>query len=396
MATRNGSGRKRVNGKGDGKKRAAPKAKKRAASPPPPKALPGARSLVPRSTSMVRAGKVLVTGGTGFLGAHLLEQLVGAGERNLRVVTTRPPDWLEGLGVEVLEGSLTSPEVCERAVGGCERIYHLAGKVSRDPDEKRAMFELHVDATRTLLEAAARAGVRRVVLASTSGTIAVTADGKQIPDESWPTPMDLISRWPYYASKAYQENAAREVCAKAGIELISVHPSLLLGPGDARLSSTEDVLRFLGRKIPTMPSGGLSFVDARDAAGVLRAAMEQGRPGERYLCGSYNYTFREFFGRLERLTGVAAPRWSLPTRWVAPAARLMESFYEKLGKAPPVDATSAEMGEYFWYLDSTRARQELGFTPRDPTETLADTVRYLREHFLPGDDALSPRSHSRA
>lgn len=370
---------------GDGRGRAAAK---KPEAPPPPRALPPARALVPRSRAVARTALTLITGGTGFLGAHLLEHLLATGVGPLRVVTTGAPKWLTELGVEIIEGSLTAPEVCARAVAGARRIFHLAGKVSRDPAEQRAMYEIHVEATRQLLEAAARAGTERVVLAGTSGTIAVTADGKAAPDETHAEPTDIISRWPYYASKAYQDRVALGICAQANIELVTLHPSLLLGPGDARLSSTEDVLRFLGRKIPTRPSGGLSFVDVRDCAVAFAAAMDRGKPGERYLLGGHNMKFDEFFGRLERISGVRAPWLRLPTGWVKPAARWMERLYEAFDRAAPVDAQSAEMGEYFWYTDSKKARAELGFAPRDATETLADTVRYLRERFMPGGGAF--------
>ncbi len=363
-----------------------------AGEPPPPKALPPSRALVPRSRAVARTALTLVTGGTGFLGAHLLEHLLAQGTGPLRVVTSRAPKWLSELGVEVIEGSLTAPEVCARAVSGARRIFHLAGKVSRDPDAQRAMYEVHVDATRHLLEAAARAGAERVVLAGPSGTLAVTADGKATPDESHPEPTEIISRWPYYASKAYQDRVARGICAQANIELVTVHPSLLLGPGDQRLSSTEDVLRFLGKKIPTLPSGGLSFVDVRDCAAVLATAMDRGKPGERYLVGGHNLTFEDFFGRLERISGVRAPWLKLPTRWVKPAARWMERLYDAFDRTAPVDAESAEMGEYFWYTDSSKARAELDFAPRDPTETLADTVRYVRERFMPDGGAFLSKS----
>ncbi len=376
-----------------GKEEAAPKAGKQASGESQKqKALPPARALVPRSRAVARTALTLVTGGTGFLGAHLLEHLLARGAGPLRVVTTGAPKWLSELGVEVIEGSLTSPEVCARAVAGVRHIFHLAGKVSRDPDQQRAMYEVHVDATRHLLEAAARAGTERVVLAGTSGTIAVTTDGKVTPDESSPEPTDIISRWPYYASKAYQDRVARGICAQANIELVTVHPSLLLGPGDARLSSTEDVLRFLGKKIPTLPSGGVSFVDVRDCAAAVAAAMALGKPGERYLVGGHNMTFEEFFGRLERVSGVRAPWLKLPTRWVKPAARFMERLYEAFDRAAPVDAESAEMGEFFWYTDSQKARTELEFCPRDPTETLADTVRYVRERFMPDGGAFLAKS----
>ena len=108
--------------------------------------------------------------------------------------------------------------------------------------------------------------MKSIVLASTSGTIAVTEDGEIVPDESYPPPLDIVSRWPYYASKLYQEMAALERFNGKGLRLVIMNPSLLLGPGDERLSSTKVVLDFMARKISAVPTGGLSFVDARDAA----------------------------------------------------------------------------------------------------------------------------------
>src|SRR5689334_18786136 len=122
--------------------------------------------------------KILITGGTGFLGKHLLSQLLERGETDLRVMTTGSIAASLDQSIEVLKGSLTSREDADRAVEGIESIYHLAGKVSRNPDEKREMYAIHVDGTRILCEAAKKAGVRRIVLASTSGTIAITKTGK--------------------------------------------------------------------------------------------------------------------------------------------------------------------------------------------------------------------------
>src|SRR5919197_3791063 len=324
----------------------------------------------------------LVTGGTGFLGSHLVRLLVTEGVRPLRVLTTNAPSWLEELGVEALEGSITSPEAVARAVEGVAEVYHLAGRVSREREDAHEMYRLHVEGTRVLCEAAARAGVRSMVLASTSGTIAVTKDGDLIPDEDWPTPLEIISRWPYYASKLYQERVALENFFGKGRRLVVMNPSLLLGPGDERLSSTKVVLDFLARKIPTVPKGGLSFVDARDAARAFYGAMQAGAHGERYLLGAANWTFEKFFGRLERITKVPAPFISLPSKLAVAGARGLSSLFRQWKLAPPVEPTEIEMAEYFWYLDASKAQTELGFAPRDPAETLLDTVNYVRENFL--------------
>jgi dihydroflavonol-4-reductase len=161
-----------------------------------------------------------------------------------------------------------------------------------------------------------------------------------------------------------------------------MNPSLLLGPGDERLSSTRVILDFLSRKIPVVPKGGLSFVDVRDAAQAFRVAARQGVHGERYLLGAANWTFAEFFGRLERLTKVPAPFLSLPSIVAVNGARAVSSLFRKWKLAPPVEPDEIEMAEYYWYLDSGKAERELSFRPRETSDTLLDTVNYVRDHFL--------------
>jgi dihydroflavonol-4-reductase len=142
------------------------------------------------------------------------------------------------------------------------------------------------------------------------------------------------------------------------------------------------VLDFLGRKIPYMPGGGLNFVDARDAAAAFISALEKGRHRERYLLGAANLTFPEFFGRLERLSGVQAPMLKVPKKLAMAGSTMIESVFKNWGKASPVASKEVEQAEYFWYFDSTKAEEELGFAPRDPQATLNDTISYLRREFL--------------
>jgi dihydroflavonol-4-reductase len=150
--------------------------------------------------------------------------------------------------------------------------------VDFDPAEPRALYELHVEGTRRLLDACVAAGVKRVVLASSSGTIAVSRE-ERIATEADHHPIGVVAGWPYYLSKIYQEKTALRVHRESGLPVVVLNPSLLLGPGDARLSSTDVVFKFLERRVPAMPSGGLSFVDVRDAARAFAAALTRGRPG---------------------------------------------------------------------------------------------------------------------
>jgi dihydroflavonol-4-reductase len=327
----------------------------------------------------------LITGGTGFLGSHLVKQLVAEGAKDIRVMATSIPDWLVDLGVEPFQGSVTNAGEVKRAVAGIKEIYHLAGRVSREREESREMYKVHVDGTRLLCEAARAGGVKTIVLSSTSGTIAVTEKGEVTPDEAFPPPLEIISRWPYYASKSYQEMAALERFSGKGLRLVIMNPSLLLGPGDERLSSTKVVLDFMARKIGAVPSGGLSFVDARDAAIAFRVAMKKGRHGERYLLGAANWNFERFFGRLERLTKISAPRLALPAKLVVTGSHIVDTLFKQWNFASPVEPGAVEMAQYFWYLNCNKAARELSFKPRDPGETLQDTVTYLRKNFLGGE-----------
>ena len=165
------------------------------------------------------------------------------------------------------------------------------------------MNRIHVEGTRLLCEAAKENKVKNFILASSSGTSAITEDG-EITDETYPQPVEILTKWAYYASKYYQEKTALRAFQDKGERLVILNPSLLFGAGDERLSSTKVVLDFMAKKLPITPTGGLNFVDARDAAGAFFNALEKGRHRERYLarrgqldgCRIFR-TARKTFGR---------------------------------------------------------------------------------------------------
>jgi dihydroflavonol-4-reductase len=323
--------------------------------------------------------RVLVTGATGFLGRHLIPLLV---DRGLEVVALCRSDSTEAaaLGTTVKRGDVLDAASVRAAAEGCDGVFHLAGKVSRRPEDAEGLYRVHVDGTKVTLDACRAAGVRRAVIASTSGVVAVSEDAGDVRDEKADAPMALLQRWPYYRSKLYAERAALDRSGP-GFEVVSVNPTLLLGPGDLNGSSTGDVVNFLEGRIPFVPAGGMSFVDARDAAEALVLAWDRGRAGERYLVSAQNLTIEAFLGKLERISGIAAPRLKTPRSMLF--ARAGASLLERLNKHVPLamdlDRVSAEMAQCFWYVDAKKARTELGWTPRDPHDTLGDTVADLRD-----------------
>ncbi|MFL5346078.1 MAG: NAD-dependent epimerase/dehydratase family protein [Hyalangium sp.] len=326
--------------------------------------------------------KLLVTGGSGFLGTHLVPRLLEAGHE-VRLIGRTRPSAPGSARAEFLQGDLKNRETVRRALEGVEAVYHLAGLVSFQDKDARRMYELHVDATRELLRDVREAGVKRVILASSSGTVAVSKE-ERIGTEEDDYPIAVVGRWPYYLSKIYEEKLTLEYCRKHSIPLVVLNPSLLMGPGDDRLSSTWTVVKFLNREIPAMPGGGLSFVDARDAAEAFFNALTRGELYGRHLMG-VNMSLADFFDRLERLTGVAAPRLRLPSDVTVLAGKLLERWAKFRGTKPMLDPQEVDIGEHYFYLDASKAERELGFRARDPQETLHDTVQYIYTKMPPRD-----------
>lgn len=319
--------------------------------------------------------RVWLVGATGFLGAAILDRLVAAGH-DVVPVSSRGGS---AAGLEVAPCDVLDAAAVGASARGCDVAVLAMGKVSRDRGAAAELHRVHVLGTRSALEGSRRAGVRKVIYVSTSGTIAASEDPAHVARETDPAPA-LIERWPYYRSKLWAE---REALAHQGsaFEVVVVNPSLLLGPGDARGSSTGDVLSFLRGELPAIPSGGIAFVDVRDAAAAVVSAMSSGRGGERYLLNAANMPLAEFFERLSALSSVPLPRLRLPRgrAVVLGAHRALAGVLGLFGGRPAVDEVSLEMAQCHWYCDASKARRELGFQPRDPELTLRDTIADLLE-----------------
>ncbi len=321
---------------------------------------------------------ILVTGATGFLGKHLVGQLKRAEESaRIRILCRSATPWDRDAQIEIARGDITSPEDVFRAAEGMQEIYHLAGIVSRDTKDQELLYRTHIEGTRNVCEAARKHSARKVVVVSSSGTIAVSRE-PTIHDENSGYKNDVVAEWPYYLSKIFAEKLALNYFTQFQLPVVIASPSLLLGPGDDRNSSTGDVALFLEGQILAIPGGGLNFADARDVAAGLISAMRAGRPGERYLFGGPNWTFRELLEALAGITGRRAPKLQPSLRFSLASARILRAVYPLAGKEFKLDDASIKMGAPFWYCDSTKARRELGYASREPLETLRDTVDDLR------------------
>ena len=322
---------------------------------------------------------VFVTGATGFIGRHTVEALLAAGHKVKALCRSDEPS-LTAMGASVVRGDVLDAPLMQELVKGADVVVHGAGLVSRSVDDGSLMMRLHVNGTRNVVGAAVAAGVPRVIHLSTSGTVAVSDDATLVCKETDPVPFEQLAKFPYYLSKWLAERAADDLVDGSRTALITLNPSLALGPGDLRGSSTEDVRRFLKRELPIVPSGGFSFVDARDVAATVVRALTQGKAGERYLLGALNLTFAQFFERLETVSGVKGPPIpvALPKSVSTFGIGFLERAASMIGAKLPVTSTEAAMASAYWYCDSRKAAAELGFSPRDPMVTLLETVRDIR------------------
>jgi nucleoside-diphosphate-sugar epimerase len=335
-------------------------------------------------------GPVLVSGASGFLGRHLLEAQRAEDERPTVLALVRDAEswrrfeWTAALThVEPLDGSVTEPErwSTDERLKGLKGIFHLAAVVRHSRWETGDIYETNVLGTLHMVRLAAAHGCR-MVFVSTSGTVGCFRSAEEWADESSPYCDSEVSAWPYYHSKIVAERKARDLAKELGVDLVILRPPILLGPRDHKLRSSANVLRFLERRFPFLIRGGIHFTDVRDAAGAMSRAMSRPRARPVYHLAGTACSIEHFFGMLEEISGVPAPRIVLPFR----PAWLLASAAQRLGillKGEPLrvlpDPVVIEMAARYWDIHSLYAAEELAYTPRDGRETLADTVHWLRE-----------------
>jgi dihydroflavonol-4-reductase len=348
------------------------------------------------------SGTFLVTGGTGFLGSHLVPLIISNGGRVRLFCRTEPKGFfffffffpffsfffafflpLElSFDAEVALGSLSDVSALTSACRGCVGVFHLAGEVihSREESGVRSMWETNVVGTECVMKAAAAAGCKRVVYASSSGVVGCATSFATVATDDFAYCSAIVKNWPYYVSKIEAERRALALASSSGVELVCMRPTMMWGPGDDRFRSTKLVLSFVTRHLPFIPPGGSSMVDIRDVALAFVVAMVKGVNGASYLLGSYNATMVQLFSLLEQMTGVAKPSLSVPA-WVARSGALALDFFNRRVKGkydPSVDPVRAEMGSHFWSISSEAAKRDLGFSPRPIKDTIRDTLKYMK------------------
>ncbi|MEO8432292.1 MAG: hopanoid-associated sugar epimerase [Acidobacteriota bacterium] len=321
----------------------------------------------------------LVTGGTGFVGAHIVRALLARG-RTVRCLVRpeRPGSNLDGLPVELAAGDVTDPVSLARAAAGCATVYHCAADYRLDATDPHTVFAVNVGGTEKVLRAAAEAGAGRIVYTSTVGALGLRESGPPADEE---TPLDPATLVGAYKQSKYQAERAALAAAAAGAPVVIVNPSTPVGELDVKPTPTgRMIVDFCNGRMPAYVDTGLNLVDVRDVAEGHVLAAERGRVGQRYILGDRNMTLREIFEALSKITGIPAPRVRLP-HWVPLAAATADRAISRFrGRPPSISLDGVRMARHRMFFDAGKARRELGLPAGSVESALARAVAWFREN----------------
>ncbi|HEX2418784.1 MAG TPA: NAD-dependent epimerase/dehydratase family protein [Micromonosporaceae bacterium] len=338
--------------------------------------------------------KILLTGGTGFVGGHAAAAITRAGH-DLRLLVRRPeqvPASLNPLGVsvsDVVTGDVLDEAAVSRALDGCDAVVHAAAVFSLDPRDAEKIRRTNVRATELLLRGAAERGLDPIV--HVSSTVTLTRYGGSGPD----LPLGDITL-PYTQSKIDSEKIARELQAE-GHPVVSVYPGGVFGPHDPYRGDQNERLRWvlLGR-FPMWPKGRQHVVDVRDTAEVLAAVLKPGLGARRYVVPGHHVDAEDVYGTLAKVTGRRYPHLVLPGSVMGPFTRGFDALQRRLpsGWRIPADHEGVELIRRDTKLDDMPAQFELGIKPRTLEETFRDTTLWMVESGrLPARYAGRAASH---
>lgn len=327
----------------------------------------------PSNGGSLPSGLCLVTGATGFVGAAVARTLLRAGHP-VRVLARRGSDRrnLEGLAVEIAEGSLDQPQTLARAVAGCRYLFHVAADYRLWVPDPEPMFRVNVEGTRALMLAAVDAGVERIVYTSSVAVLGIVKGG--VADEETPsTADDMIG--PYKLSKFQAEIAVRELIEERGLPAVIVNPSTPIGPGDLKPTPTGRVIVEAARgRMPVFVETGLNVAHVDDVALGHLLAAKSGEVGRRYILGGENLALGDILVEIARITGRRPPLIKLPHQAVLPLAAGAEALARLTQRPPFATVDAVRMARKKMYFSSARAVTELGYAPRPATQAIADAV----------------------
>lgn len=325
--------------------------------------------------------KALVTGASGFVGSavvrHLLEQDV-----DVRVMLRPSSDRrnVADLPIEIVNGDLADAASLEKAVSGCDTLFHVAADYRLWVPDPTVLYDTNVKGSRNLMFAAMQAGVERIVYTSSVATLGINSNG-QPADENTPSSLDNMVGH-YKRSKFLAEQAVQQLIDEHQLPAVIVNPSTPVGPRDLKPTPTgRMVLDAACGRMPAYVDTGLNIVHVEDVAEGHWLALQKGRIGQRYILGGTDMSLRQILTEIAALTGRRSPRIRLPNDLLMPVAYAAETWARySHGPEPRITRDGLRMAKKRMYFSSEKARRELGYAPHPAIDALRDAIRWFQQN----------------
>lgn len=328
------------------------------------------------------AKKILVTGGTGFIGSRLVNRLA-TGENEVHVLVRRTSD-LTSLEecldrITLVYGDVTSAESLDGLFTGVDEVYHSAGLTYMGNRVNPMLEKINVQGTRNVLAESRKAGVKRVVHVSSITAVGIGSARKPL-DESSPWNFDRLNL-EYARTKHVAEKIVAEEVSN-GLDCVIVVPAFVFGAGDVNFNAGRIIKDVYNRKMPFYPLGGVCIIDVEIVVDATIAAMQKGRTGERYIIGGDNVSFRELSQTIMKITGVHQSSLPLPL-WAAHIISYLLNFSKNRNKISKLfNMSMFAVASEFLYFDSAKAKRELGMRYEPYEQSIRRTFEWYRDRNM--------------
>jgi dihydroflavonol-4-reductase len=332
--------------------------------------------------------RVLVTGGSGFIGQHLVAALVARG-RQVRILDVHPP--IRALPeVQYVNGSVLEPHLVDEAMSGVEEVYHLAGLSGMWRPDKKDFHAVNCWGTEVVIAAARKHGIARFLHCSTESILfRPSLSENAVAQGTVPTADDMPG--PYTRSKMLAEQLAMRAAA-SGFPVVIGSPTMPIGPHDRNLTPPAAMIRhFLSRRLQFYLDFIVNLVDVRDVAAGLVLALERGRVGHRYILGGESIPLKQVLRLVAAISGRRNLLIPVPGRVAEMATAMLEFIADHVTRRPPSGtAEGVRVALRSKALSIEKAQRELGYAPRPVEPALRETIIYLLAASVTAKELVQP------